>query len=231
VKAQIIPIAAALLLTLSLSAQKQTDKASGTAVASGKLVTAADTLQYSLGVFVGQWMINNGFAVSNKDFFNQGMEDILQNKPRMITDSTIVPIIAKAQLSTQNERNRLLEEQLFNSLRGQTGIGILPNGVNYRIIKQGIGIRPTLADTITVNVVGTFPDGTSFEDTYKKQQPVIIQVSGLIPGLAEAIQLMPAGSVWRIWIPSALGYGPVGLQGVIPPNMALVFDISLEGIR
>jgi FKBP-type peptidyl-prolyl cis-trans isomerase len=220
-----------LLLTLSLSAQKQTDKASGTAVSSGKLASAADTLQYSLGVFVGQWMINNGFLVSNKDVFGRGMDDIMQNKPRAIADSAVVPIIAAYQLSTQTERNRQMETQLFAALKNQSGVGMLPSGVHYIVIKPALGIRPNYNDTIVFHATGVFPDGTVFEDTKQKNQPITNLVSNLIPGLNEAIQLMPVGSVWRIFIPSVLAYGTAGLEGVIPGDMAVVFEIGLLEVR
>jgi len=230
-KPKFILISAALLLSLSLSAQKQTEKASGTAMASGKLVSAADTLQYSLGVFVGQWMINNGFQVSNKDVFNRGMDDIIQNKPRAIADSSIVPIIAAYQLSTQTERNRQMESQLFATLKNQTGVGMLPSGVHYIIVKSAQGVRPNYNDTIVFHAVGAFPDGTIFEDTNQKGQPITNLVSNLIPGLNEAVQLMPVGSTWRIFVPSALAYGTAGLEGVIPGDMAVVFEIGLLEVR
>ncbi len=230
VKAHFILITAGLLLSLGLSAQKPAAKASGTAPASDKLVSAADTLQYSLGVFVGQWMVNNNFAIGNTALFNRGMEDIMLNRPRAIADSTIVPIIAAYQLSTQNERSRQMETQLFAALKGQAGVGVLPNGVHYIVVKQGKGIRPLATDTVVVNAIGVFPDGTVFEDSYQKKQAITMLTASLIPGLSEAVQLMPEGSVWRIFIPSALAYGSAGLKGIIPPDMAVVFDITLEEV-
>ena len=230
-KTKFILISVALLLTLSLSAQKQTEKASGTAVASAKLVSPADTLQYSLGVFVGQWMLNSGFAVSNKIIFNQGMDDIMMNRPRAIADSAIVPIIAAYQLSTQNERSRQMEVQLFADLKEQKGVGVLPSGVHYIIVKPAQGVRPNYNDTIVFHAVGAFPDGTIFEDTNQKGLPITNLVSNLIPGLNEAVQLMPVGSTWRIFVPSALAYGTAGLEGVIPGDMAVVFEIGLLEVR
>jgi FKBP-type peptidyl-prolyl cis-trans isomerase len=220
----------ALLLALNINAQQQVSKpaAQQTAV---KLSSKADTLQYALGAFVGSWLTKNNFTINNSALFNRGMEDVLQNKPRAVVDSTITPIIAAYQLSTQNEKSRLMEAQLFAALKNQAGVGALPDGVQYIVIKAGKGVRPMASDTIVFNAVGVFPDGTLFEDTYKKNQPITNITSNLIPGLSEAIQLMPEGSVWRIFIPSAQAYGPVGLQNVIPPYSALVFDITLEKVK
>jgi FKBP-type peptidyl-prolyl cis-trans isomerase len=159
------------------------------------------------------------------------MDDVLQNKPLAVTDSTIVPRIAAYQLTTQNERSRQMEEQLFAALKGKPGVGALPNGVHYIVIKAGNGVRPAANDSIVFNAIGVFPDGTVFEDTFQKKQTIKNLASNLIPGLNEAMQLMPEGSKWRIFIPSALAYGTAGLLNIIPPNTALVFDITLEEVK
>ncbi|MCD4770364.1 MAG: FKBP-type peptidyl-prolyl cis-trans isomerase, partial [Bacteroidales bacterium] len=211
--------------------QEQTTKQTETKQEPVELINESDTLQYTLGAFIGQWMVKNGFEVKNADLFLKGMGDVLQNKPLAVVDSTIAPIVSAYQLSNQNERSRQMEEQLFTVLKGKPGVGALPNGVHYLIIKPGTGARPTANDSIVFNAIGIFPDGTVFEDTFQKKQTISNVTSKLIPGLSEAIQLMPEGSVWRIFIPSALAYGPAGLSGVIPPNTALVFDITLEEVK
>ena len=222
---------AALLITISISAQQQPVKPVTVPPTVVKLSSAADTLQYTLGAFIGQWLSNNGFAISNPVLFKRGMDDVLQNKPLSVTDSTIVRRIAAYQLSMQNERSRQLEEQLFTALKGKPGVGALPDGVHYIVVKIGTGIRPTAKDSIVINAIGMFPDGTVFEDTFQKKQTITSLTGNLIPGLNEAIQLMPEGSLWRIFVPSALAYGPAGLSNVIPPNTALVFDITLMEVK
>jgi FKBP-type peptidyl-prolyl cis-trans isomerase len=221
---------AALLFTAGLSAQQTQTKPSVPA-ATVKLTSPADTLQYSLGAFIGQWMVKNGFAVTNQTLFKRGMDDVLQNKKLAVTDSTIAPIIGAYQLSTQNARSKALEDQLFAALKGKPGIGALPSGVHYLVIKAGTGVRPTAQDSIVINAIGIFPDGTVFEDTFQKKKAITTLTGNLIPGLNESIQLMPEGSVWRIFIPSVLAYGSAGLGNVIPPNTALVFDITLMEVK
>ena len=215
----------------NLSAQQNTKQALGQNQQVVKLASKADSLQYSMGVITGQWMIKNNFEVKNATLFLKGMDDVLQKKPLAIADSVITETISAYQLSTQIEKNKLMEEQLFTSLKGKTGVGVLPNGVNYIIRRQGEGVRPSAKSTIVINAVGVLPDGTIFEDTYKKKQAITTVISSLIPGLNDAIQLMPVGSVWRIFIPSALGYGAQGLQNIVPPYSALVFDIELVEIK
>jgi FKBP-type peptidyl-prolyl cis-trans isomerase len=222
---------AVLLITVSTSAQPQAQKPVSEQNTLIKLTSPADTLQYTLGAFIGQWLVKNGFAINNPALFKKGMDDVMQKKPLLITDSTIVRRIATYQLSMQNERNRQLEEQLFAALKGKPGVGALPDGVHYIVVKAGTGIRPTAKDSIVINAIGLFPDGTVFEDTFQKKKTITTLTSALIPGLNETIQLMPQGSVWRIFVPSALAYGPAGLSNVIPPNTALVFDITLMEVR
>jgi FKBP-type peptidyl-prolyl cis-trans isomerase len=159
------------------------------------------------------------------------MDDVLQNKTIAVNDTNIVKRVAAYQLSTLNERNRQMEEQLFAALKGKPGVGALPDGVHYIVVKIGTGVRPTAKDSVEINAVGIFPDGTVFEDTFQKKKSITTLTGSLIPGLNEAIQLMPEGSVWRIFIPSAMAYGPAGLSNVIPPNTALVFDITLVQVK
>ena len=195
------------------------------------IISQSDTLQYAIGAYLGQWMVKNNFQVQNANLFLTGMDDVLNNKQLAIPDSMIAPLIAAYQQATKNEKNKLLEEQLFSTLKGKTGIGVLPNGVHYIIRHQGEGVRPTIKNQVAINAVGVLPDGTIIEDTYKKKQPITTNISTLIPGLKEAIQLMPVGSVWRIFIPSELGYGSAGLKNLVPPYSALVYDIELLEIK
>lgn len=224
-----ILILPALLVSISLSAQ-QTQKPSQQTQSAVKLLTAADTAQYSIGAFVGQWINTNGFKVTNQTLLNRGIDDVLQGRKLAIADTIIGQLVASYQLSMQNERSRQLEEQLFASLKGKAGVGVLPNGVHYMVVKAGTGIRPIATDTVEINAIGVFPDGTLFEDTYQKKQIIRTTPSSLIPGLNETIQLMTEGSEWRVFIPSILAYGTTGIANVIPPNMALVFEIRLEKV-
>jgi FKBP-type peptidyl-prolyl cis-trans isomerase len=196
-----------------------------------KLTSTIDTVQYSLGVYIGQWFAKSGFVISNKVLFQRGMDDVLQNKKLALADSLINPIVSSYQVSLQNAKSRALEDQLFAALKGKPGVGALPDGVHYIVLKTGTGLRPSLKDTVTINAIGVFPDGTVFEDTYKKKKSIKTITANLIPGLNEAIQLMPEGSTWRIFVPSALGYGPAGLPNVIPSNMALIFDVNLMEVK
>jgi len=219
------------LITVSLAAQQPAAKPAQQQAAPVKLSSAADTVQYTLGAFIGQWFVKNGFGISNQVLFKRGMDDVMQKKPTAIPDSVIAPLVSNYQLIVQSARSRQLEDQLFAALKGKPGVGVLPNGVHYIVVKAAQGLRPNAADTVVINAIGVFPDGTVFEDTFKKQQPITTATNKLIPGLSEAIQLMTVGSVWRIFVPSVLGYGTAGVPNLIPPNTALVYDITLMEVR
>ena len=219
-----------LLFTFTLSAQ-QPSKSSSVPNTLIKLSTTTDTIQYSLGAYVGQWLLKSNFMVTNEMLFKRGMDDVLQNRQLSIADTIISPLVSNYHLSIQNARSRAMEEQLFAALKGKTGVGVLPEGVHYIVMKTGSGIRPAESDTVVIDAIGVLPDGTVFEDTSQKKLAITAPVGSLIPGLKQVIQIMPEGSVWRIFIPSVLAYGSAGLVGVIPPNTALIFDITLGEVR
>jgi len=223
---------AALLLTISISAQAQQKPASqSTPVqAEVKLTSSTDSSQYILGAYLGQYLIANGLTITNANLFIKGMDDVLANKTLLVTADSIPKRMNEYLVKMNRERNQLLETQLFEKVKGQPGVGILPNGVCYLITKPGTGQRPQLTDSVEIHIKGYLPTGTVFEDTYTRNIPLKTTPANLIPGMREALQIIPAGSVWRIFIPASLAYGEKGVQGVIPPYSAVVFDIELLSI-
>ena len=107
----------------------------------------------------------------------------------------------------------------------------LPSGLQYEVIKMGDGQKPTLRDSVTVHYVGTLTDGTEFDSSYRREQPLAFPVTGVIAGWIEALQLMPVGSTWKLYIPANLAYGARGIPGVIPPNAPLIFTVELLQIN
>ncbi len=216
------------MLSLSVTAQKTTPPKSAPASTPVKLNNMTDSIQYAIGAFVAQWINNNGFLISNPALFIRGIDDVFQSKPRMIPDSVVPVIITAYQQVTQKDRSIKLEQQLFTNIKQRPGLGILPNGVHYFILKSAQGIRPQLTDTVTIHLRGTLADGTVFEDTYKKS-PFKITPAEMVPGVSEALQMMPLGSKWQVYVPAMLAYADKG-TAVIPPNSALVLEIELLNI-
>lgn len=114
--------------------------------------------------------------------------------------------------------------------KDKPGVHTTPSGLQYEILTEGTGPKPTVADSVTVHYVGTLIDGTVFDSSVARNQPATFPLGQVIPGWTEGVALMPTGSKYRFTIPSALGYGESGAGGVIPPNAVLVFEIELLAI-
>jgi len=227
---QSIIIFTALLFTISVFAQQKPTSQPTQTLEQVILTNETDSSQYILGAYLGQYLNANGLAITNANLFLRGMDDVLNNRELMVNADSIPRKMNEYLVKMNRERNQLLESQLFERVKGQPGVGILPNGVCYMISKPGTGARPQLTDSVEMHLKGYLPTGTLFEDTYSRETPLKTTPGNLIVGMREALQIMPAGSVWRIFIPSSLAYGEQGVQGVIPPYSAVVFDIELISV-
>ena len=210
-----------------LHAQQKPASPQSRAQAPVNLSTEADSSQYILGAYLGQYLNANGISITNKDLFIRGMDDVLSKK-QLLVNADSIPVRMNEYLSRMViERNRMLEKQLFDNIKGQAGVGTLPNGVCYVVVKEGNGLRPQVTDSVAINIKGYLPEGKVFEDTYTRETPLKTVPANLITGMKEALQIMPSGSVWRIFIPASLAYADKGVAGVIPPWSAVVFDVEL----
>jgi FKBP-type peptidyl-prolyl cis-trans isomerase len=217
-------------LAFSLNAIGQTRPVKPISTIPAKLTTLSDSLQYTLGVFLGQWITNNGFTVNNPELFCKGIDDVLLSKTLQVDPSTVSARLDTYQKRLVSERSSQQEKLLFENVRGKAGVGMLPNGVGYIILKAGAGIKPRATDSVMLNVKGYLPDGKVFEDTYAKKKHLAGCPATFIQGMSEVLQIMPIGSTWRVFIPSALGYAEKGITGLVPAYSALIFDVELLGI-
>lgn len=115
--------------------------------------------------------------------------------------------------------------------KNRPGVITLPDGLQYKVIKAGEGEKPTDTDMVTVNYQGTLIDGTEFDSSYKRGEPAIFPVNGVIPGWTEALKLMKPGSTWMLFIPAGLAYGANGAPPAIGPNQTLVFKVELLKVQ
>ena len=131
----------------------------------------------------------------------------------------------------QKASQHMEEGQKFLDDNGQReGVTTLPSGLQYEVLQEGTGAKPDGNSRVTVHYEGRLIDGKVFDSSYKRNAPATFGVRQVISGWTEALQLMPMGSKWRLFIPSELGYGSRGAGGSIPPNAALIFDVELLGI-
>ena len=133
----------------------------------------------------------------------------------------------KAMLQSKSEE----QENFLQDNATKEGVIVLPSGLQYVVLQQGNGEKPGPVTMVTVHYEGSLVNGKIFDSSYKRGQPATFGVHQVIAGWTEALQLMPVGSKWRLFIPSSLGYGARGAGGSIPPNATLIFDVELLGVR
>jgi FKBP-type peptidyl-prolyl cis-trans isomerase FklB len=137
---------------------------------------------------------------------------------------------------TNNEQDSNLAyknegEDFLKNNKQAAGVNTLPSGLQYMVLKEGYGPSPGLTETVTVHYHGTLIDGTVFDSSVEKGKPLTFPVNIVIAGWQEALQLMPLGAKWKIFVPSQLAYGEKGSRGKIKPNSVLIFDIELLSIE
>ena len=129
------------------------------------------------------------------------------------------------------ETNKKAGEDFLAANKTKDGIVTLPSGLQYKILTAGTGPKPTLTDSVVCNYKGTLLDGTEFDSSFKRGQPATFPVGQVIKGWTEALQLMPVGSKWQLFIPSDMAYGPRGSGPTIGPNSTLIFEVELISIK
>jgi len=171
----------------------------------------------------------------------RGLRDTLAGAKPLLTDEeaqtaltqlqTAVKTKEEAEAQKAGEANMKEGQDFLAENKTKDGVVTLSSGLQYKILTPGTGPKPTADDTVVCNYRGTFIDGTEFDSSYKRNQPATFPVKGVIKGWTEALQLMPVGSKWQLFIPPDLAYGSRGAGGVIGPNKTLVFEVELLSIQ
>ncbi len=228
-----------LIASSSLLAQnKGNNKSSSpsTSMPAISLQTPMDSFSYAAGMNIGENMKNQGITELNSFFMLKAIDDVLKNNPKLLTPEKAnmtlqqkLQEFAKKKSAAQKEKG----EAYCAANKTKAGVTTLPDGLQYEILTAGdpTGIKPTAADTVVVDYVGTLIDGTEFDNSIKRGQPATFPLGGVIKGWTEVLQLMTKGAHWKVTIPSELGYGERGAGGMIPPNSVLVFEITLRDIK
>ncbi|MDE6485415.1 MAG: FKBP-type peptidyl-prolyl cis-trans isomerase [Duncaniella sp.] len=196
-----------------------------------------DRISYALGLSMGNNFKASGISEINVQDFADGVAAVFYgSQPKMTYDEAKAEIqayftemqkkqeAAAAEMSAVNEKagKEFLEE---NGKRAE--VHITPSGLQYEVLTEGDGPKPTAQDRVEVHYTGKLIDGTVFDSSVERGTPATFGVTQVIPGWVEALQMMSQGSKWRLFIPSQLAYGPQGAGGVIGPNATLIFDVEL----
>jgi FKBP-type peptidyl-prolyl cis-trans isomerase FklB len=194
--------------------------------------TEKDSISYSLGVSIANNLKQGNLEDVNVDVMAQGMKDFFANKPAMTVQACegAIQTYMSGKEKAKGSENEAKGQAFLEANKKKEGVITTASGLQYKVIKMGTGAKPTLNDKITAHYHGTLIDGTVFDSSVDRGQPASFPVSGVIPGWTEALQLMPVGSKWTLYLPSNLAYGERGAGGKIGPNSALVFDVELISI-
>jgi FKBP-type peptidyl-prolyl cis-trans isomerase FklB len=205
------------------------------------LKTQKDKASYAIGLNIGKSMHKDSVDVDTAILLRGLKDGLAGTKPLLTDDEARAAMVAlqadlrkkqEEKMVVQGEANKKQGEAFLAENKTKDGVVILPSGLQYKILTEGTGPKPTAADTVVCNYKGTLIDNTEFDSSYKRGQPATFPVSGVIKGWTEALQLMPVGSKWQLFIPSDLAYGARGGPGGgIGPNATLVFEVELMSIQ
>lgn len=222
-----------------LARQAQRANPPAAAATADGLATQQAKTSYVLGLSIGSSMRSDGVAL-DPDAFIKGVKDALANAKPALSDEQINAVATQFQADTETRRNEAMAKAAeTNKAQGEAflkangakpGVITLPSGLQYQVVTAGTGPKPIASDTVVCNYRGTLIDGTEFDSSAEHGGLATLPVGGVIPGWTEALQLMPVGSKWRLFVPADLAYGPSGAGGVIGPNATLIFDLELVSI-
>jgi len=208
--------------------------------AADKPTSFEDRVSYSIGANMGRDFMQQG-AKLNTDLLVQGIKDATEGNDLLMPPEEIRAAIselqqkfqanAQAALKAMGDKNKAEGEKFLAENAKKDGIKVTDSGLQYQVVKDGDGKQPLSTDTVKVNYSGTLLDGTEFDSSYKRGEPITFKLNGVIPGWTEALQLMKEGAKYKVFIPSALAYGERGMPPRIEPNSTLVFEIELLAVN
>ncbi len=208
------------------------------------LTTRKQKFSYALGMNIGNGLGNNLKKQSVEVDWNlvaQGLKDSVAGGKTRLTQEEAQAVLTEVQNEVRKEQQEKMQEAsaknktegdaFLAANKSKEGVVTLPDGLQYKILNAGTGPKPTASDSVVCNYRGTLVNGTEFDSSYKRGQPATFGVGQVIKGWTEALQLMPVGSKWQLFIPSSLAYGERGAGADIGPNATLIFEVELLSIQ
>ncbi len=189
-----------------------------------------DKFSYAIGLGIGQNLLSMGAQGININDFAQAISDVLNRKETAISHNEAREIVNKyfEELEAKMNAENIEKGKAFLAENAKKeGIITLPSGLQYQVLQEGNGKKPSATDRVKCHYEGTLIDGTLFDSSIKRGQPAVFGVNQVIKGWVEALQLMSEGSKWRLFIPSELGYGAQQAGEMIPPHSTLIFEVEL----
>ncbi|MHA4807679.1 FKBP-type peptidyl-prolyl cis-trans isomerase [Flavitalea flava] len=234
-------IVSALSISVCLSAWSQVKKPAASVAGVAKKTTAPaavlrttqDSLSYAIGLSVANFYKQQNITNINTALVTRAINDVNRKGKLMLDEqqanACIVSYMQKAK-SEKSSGNKKIGEEFLAANKNKPGVITLASGLQYTVIKEGTGPKPALTDKVKCHYHGTLLDGKVFDSSVDRGQPIELTVNGVIPGWTEALQLMPVGSKWKLFIPSNLAYGDQQAGQMIAPGSTLIFDVELLDI-
>jgi FKBP-type peptidyl-prolyl cis-trans isomerase FklB len=204
------------------------------------LKTQKEKFSYALGMKMGGNLKKQDVPV-DPAILARGVKDALAGGKALMTDDEAQAALTEMQNDMRKKQqekqqvagaaNKKEGEAFLAGNKGKEGVVALPSGLQYKIIKSGTGPKPAATDSVVCNYRGTLIDGKEFDSSYRRGQPATFPVNGVIKGWTEALQLMPVGSKWQLFIPADLAYGDRGAGPDIGPDATLIFEVELMSIQ
>jgi len=220
-----------IVVTCMLLALAGCDKLKQSGGGGGDFKTDEQKYSYALGQQFGKNLASLEVNVDKRTLINS-LEDALNGKPSKMDDKQIqeaMMMLRDARMSKMKEvgeKNKKEGDEFLAKNKGADGVKTTASGLQYKVVSEGKGPKPSASDMVEVHYAGTLIDGTEFDSSYKRNQPATFPVGGVIKGWTEALQLMNEGSKWKLFIPADLAYGSMDRPG-IPANSTLIFDVEL----
>ena len=189
-----------------------------------------ENLSYALGMVIGHNLKGMGVKNLNATQFAQAVTDVLEGHATLLDDGEAQRTVSEFLQRQQAEAGKAVREdgeRFLAENAKKEGVTVLPSGLQYMVLKEGEGKKPKATDKVKCHYEGTLPNGTVFDSSYRRGEPAVFPLNGVIAGWTEGVQLMAEGAKYRFFIPYHLAYGERGAGQSIPPYAALVFDVEL----
>jgi FKBP-type peptidyl-prolyl cis-trans isomerase FklB len=204
------------------------------------LKTQKDKTSYAMGMNFGTGLRKQSIDI-DPAILARGLKDAFANGKTLLTEEEARAVLTQLQSDLRKKQEEMAEQAaeankkqglaFLEANKAKDGVVALPSGLQYKVLTEGTGPKPAATDTVVCNYRGTLLDNTEFDSSYKRGQPATFPVTGVIKGWTEALQLMPVGSKWELFVPSELAYGERGAGGAIGPNATLIFEVELLSIQ
>jgi FKBP-type peptidyl-prolyl cis-trans isomerase len=221
----------ALCSGLLVQAQKKGTKPAvkKTMTPTAALKTLSDSMSYAVGLNLANFYQQQGIKNLNPEIVAKACNDVLKGRPNLLSPEQANLVLMRV-LNPEVFKKVEAGEKFLAENKKKAGVKTTASGLQYEVLRMGSGAKPSATDTVEVNYAGTLIDGTEFDNSYKRGQSISFPLNGVIRGWTEGLQLMPAGSKFKFYIPQQLGYG-MNDAGSIPGGSVLVFEVELLNVK